>query len=183
MTSNGLGHFYGVGVGPGDPELLTLKAHRILTTSAVVCAPKRGYSADGYAYSIIKGFVDPSKQELTSHPRVAKVVSDPASYNAVRTPMELPIAREVIAAVSSARSENSPRQFSRTACPPQSVSSPTATTPPKWSPTKTAATPWMFSRKRAPARAPSRNAVLASTSASSAVGATRNTSCRLPAAR
>ncbi|MGA8086555.1 MAG: M20/M25/M40 family metallo-hydrolase [Terracidiphilus sp.] len=48
---------------------------------------------------------DPSKQELTSHPRVAKIVSDPASYNAVRTPMELPIAKEVIAAVSSARGE------------------------------------------------------------------------------
>jgi acetylornithine deacetylase/succinyl-diaminopimelate desuccinylase-like protein len=48
---------------------------------------------------------DPSKQELTSHPRVAKIVSDPASYNAVRTPMELPIAREVIAAASSARGD------------------------------------------------------------------------------
>lgn len=48
---------------------------------------------------------DPSKQELTSHPRVAKIVSDPASYNAVRTPMELPIAKEVIEAVSSARGD------------------------------------------------------------------------------
>ncbi len=64
MSANGLGHFYGVGVGPGDPELLTLKAHRILTTAAVVCAPKRNYSADGYAYSIIKDYVDTEKQEL-----------------------------------------------------------------------------------------------------------------------
>lgn len=48
---------------------------------------------------------DPSKEELTSHPRVAKIVSDPASYNAVRTPMELPIAKEVIEAVSSARGD------------------------------------------------------------------------------
>jgi len=48
---------------------------------------------------------DPSKQELTAHPRVAKIVCDPASYNAVRTPMDLPIAKEVIAAVSSARGE------------------------------------------------------------------------------
>jgi acetylornithine deacetylase/succinyl-diaminopimelate desuccinylase-like protein len=48
---------------------------------------------------------DPSKQELTSHPRVAKIVCDPASYNAVRTPMELPIAKEVIEAVSSARGD------------------------------------------------------------------------------
>jgi acetylornithine deacetylase/succinyl-diaminopimelate desuccinylase-like protein len=48
---------------------------------------------------------DASKQELTSHPRVAKIISDPASYNAVRTPMELPIAKEVIEAVSSARGD------------------------------------------------------------------------------
>jgi len=48
---------------------------------------------------------DPSKQELISHPRVAKIVADPASYNAVRTPMDLPIAREVIEAVSSARGD------------------------------------------------------------------------------
>ena len=48
---------------------------------------------------------DPSKQELISHPRVARIVSDPASYNAVRTPMDLPIAREVIEAVSSARGD------------------------------------------------------------------------------
>ncbi|MDE3202050.1 MAG: M20/M25/M40 family metallo-hydrolase [Acidobacteriota bacterium] len=46
---------------------------------------------------------DPSKQELTAHARVAKIICDPASYNAVRTPMELPMAKEVIAAVSSAR--------------------------------------------------------------------------------
>ena len=48
---------------------------------------------------------EPSKQELTSHPRVAKIVCDTASYNAVRTPMNLPIASEVIAAVQSARGD------------------------------------------------------------------------------
>src|ERR1700739_4420470 len=48
---------------------------------------------------------DPSRQELTSHSRVAKIICDPASYNAVRTPMDLPIAQEVIQAVSSARGD------------------------------------------------------------------------------
>lgn len=48
---------------------------------------------------------EPSKEELTSHPRVARIICDPASYNAVRTPMDLPIAKEVIEAVTSARSE------------------------------------------------------------------------------
>ena len=59
-----LGTFWGVGVGPGDPELITLKAHRILTQSPVVCIPKQGFSADGYSYNIVKGFLDASKQEL-----------------------------------------------------------------------------------------------------------------------
>ena len=33
------GKLYGIGVGPGDPELLTLKAHRILTHAPVVAYP------------------------------------------------------------------------------------------------------------------------------------------------
>lgn len=34
------GIFYGVGVGPGDPELLTLKAARVIEGCPVVCAPR-----------------------------------------------------------------------------------------------------------------------------------------------
>jgi acetylornithine deacetylase/succinyl-diaminopimelate desuccinylase-like protein len=47
----------------------------------------------------------PTKEILTSHPRVARVVLDQASYDAVRTPMDLPIAQEVIHAVESAHGE------------------------------------------------------------------------------
>ena len=46
---------------------------------------------------------EPTREELLGHPRVARVVTDAASYNAVRTPMDLPIAQEVIAAVRGAR--------------------------------------------------------------------------------
>ena len=34
------GIFYGVGVGPGDPELLTLKAVRLLERCPVIAAPR-----------------------------------------------------------------------------------------------------------------------------------------------
>ena len=45
----------------------------------------------------------PDNATRQAHPRVAFVYRDPVGYNAVRTPMDLPIAREVIAAVESAR--------------------------------------------------------------------------------
>ncbi|MFP5230219.1 MAG: peptidase M20, partial [Acidobacteriota bacterium] len=48
---------------------------------------------------------EPTQQILTTHPRVALILRDSASYNAVRTPMDLPIARQVIAAVQSAATE------------------------------------------------------------------------------
>ena len=45
---------------------------------------------------------EPTREILLQHPRVALAVRA-AGYNAVRTPMDLPIAREVIQAVESAR--------------------------------------------------------------------------------
>jgi acetylornithine deacetylase/succinyl-diaminopimelate desuccinylase-like protein len=45
---------------------------------------------------------EPSREVLLSHPKVAMVKRDEASYDAVRTPMDLPIAQAVIAAVESA---------------------------------------------------------------------------------
>jgi acetylornithine deacetylase/succinyl-diaminopimelate desuccinylase-like protein len=46
---------------------------------------------------------EPSRDVLLAHQRVAMVKGDDFSYDAVRTPMDLPIAKEVIAAVESAR--------------------------------------------------------------------------------
>jgi acetylornithine deacetylase/succinyl-diaminopimelate desuccinylase-like protein len=48
---------------------------------------------------------EPSQQILLEHPQVAMVVRDEAGYNAVRTPMDLPLAREVIEAVKRARKD------------------------------------------------------------------------------
>ncbi|MBM7623607.1 precorrin-2 C(20)-methyltransferase [Sporohalobacter salinus] len=47
------GRFYGVGVGPGDPELMTLKAKRILDKVDIICAPKSKAGKDSIALSIV----------------------------------------------------------------------------------------------------------------------------------
>lgn len=48
------GKLYGIGVGPGDPELLTLKALRIVKESHVIAVP--GETAqESVAYKIVKG--------------------------------------------------------------------------------------------------------------------------------
>ena len=39
------GIFYGVGVGPGDAELMTLKAQRVLRECPVLAVPNSGASA------------------------------------------------------------------------------------------------------------------------------------------
>jgi acetylornithine deacetylase/succinyl-diaminopimelate desuccinylase-like protein len=48
---------------------------------------------------------EPTREILTQHSKVALVKRDEAGYNAVRTPMDLPIAKEVIRAVESARGD------------------------------------------------------------------------------
>lgn len=46
---------------------------------------------------------EPTKEERLAHAKIAKVTVRPGSYDAVRTPMDLPIAQEVIRVVESAR--------------------------------------------------------------------------------
>lgn len=55
---------YAVGVGPGDPELLTRKAERILRQVPVICAPTASPADSSYALSIVEQFIDPSRQEV-----------------------------------------------------------------------------------------------------------------------
>ena len=46
------GTFYGVGVGPGDPELITVKALKIIKSSPVIAAPRTG-NGDMVALDIV----------------------------------------------------------------------------------------------------------------------------------
>lgn len=58
------GKLYGVGVGPGDPELLTLKAIRIIKESDIIAIPSKN-KEDCMAYKIVKGaIIDLDKKEF-----------------------------------------------------------------------------------------------------------------------
>ncbi|WP_303247405.1 precorrin-2 C(20)-methyltransferase [uncultured Methanobrevibacter sp.] len=52
------GKLYGVGVGPGDVELLTLKAAKILKTVPVICSPKSSKEKESIALSIVEPIID-----------------------------------------------------------------------------------------------------------------------------
>jgi precorrin-2/cobalt-factor-2 C20-methyltransferase len=59
------GRFYGVGVGPGDPELLTLKARNVLRRVPVIFVPKKARESESLAGSILSGLVDNPEQRIT----------------------------------------------------------------------------------------------------------------------
>lgn len=52
------GKLIGIGVGPGDAELLTVKAARVLKEADVICAPKSGKSKPSLALSIVQKYLD-----------------------------------------------------------------------------------------------------------------------------
>ncbi len=58
------GTLYVVGVGPGDPELLTLKAARILGKAPCICVPKGREEGSSLALSIAKGSVSLDGKEI-----------------------------------------------------------------------------------------------------------------------
>lgn len=57
---------YGIGVGPGDPELLTLKAHRILNEADVIFCPEKRSGAGSFAFDIIKGLLEDTKAKIVN---------------------------------------------------------------------------------------------------------------------
>ena len=58
---------YAVGVGPGDPELLTRKAERILRSADVILAPVSNLTEASVALGTIREFIDEGRQEIIVH--------------------------------------------------------------------------------------------------------------------
>ncbi|MFC0471948.1 precorrin-2 C(20)-methyltransferase [Halalkalibacter kiskunsagensis] len=58
------GTLYGLGVGPGDPELLTIKAFRKLKEADVIAYPKKRKGSKSYAHRIIDVYITPGEKEM-----------------------------------------------------------------------------------------------------------------------
>lgn len=70
------GKLYGIGVGPGDPELLTLKALRLIRENEVIAVPGNE-TTKSVAYQIVKGAYD-ALDEKTLIPVAMPMTKDPA---------------------------------------------------------------------------------------------------------
>ncbi|AXN41132.1 precorrin-2 C(20)-methyltransferase [Peribacillus butanolivorans] len=59
-----LGTLYGLGVGPGDPELITVKAFRVIQESPVIAYPKKRKGSKSYAHRIVEVYIRPEEKEM-----------------------------------------------------------------------------------------------------------------------
>ncbi|MFI8496188.1 precorrin-2 C(20)-methyltransferase [Peribacillus butanolivorans] len=59
-----LGTLFGLGVGPGDPELITVKAFRVIQESPVIAYPKKRKGSKSYAHRIVEVYIRPEEKEM-----------------------------------------------------------------------------------------------------------------------
>ncbi|PCE22096.1 precorrin-2 C(20)-methyltransferase [Paraburkholderia acidicola] len=77
------GRLFGIGVGPGDPELLTLKAVRLLQAAPVV-AYFVAKGKKGNAYGIVEAHLDDTQLHLPLvYPVTTEALEPPQSYEAI----------------------------------------------------------------------------------------------------
>ncbi|MBZ4645481.1 MAG: precorrin-2/cobalt-factor-2 C20-methyltransferase [Petroclostridium sp.] len=67
------GKFYGIGVGPGDAELVTLKAKRLLDECEIIVAPKTAMEKQSVALNIVKPL-------LADHKKIIELIF-PMTYD------------------------------------------------------------------------------------------------------
>ncbi|MFZ5969175.1 MAG: cobalt-factor II C(20)-methyltransferase [Bacillota bacterium] len=58
---------YGIGTGPGDSSLLTLKAVKILESIDVIFTPEAKKGGDSLALSIVKDYINPKAEIIQKH--------------------------------------------------------------------------------------------------------------------
>ncbi len=75
-----LGRLSVIGIGPGDPELLTLKAVKIIKGSNVLCVPKGRAEGVSLALSIVEQAVDlDGKEIIEAHFPMKKTMKEKGS--------------------------------------------------------------------------------------------------------
>jgi precorrin-2/cobalt-factor-2 C20-methyltransferase len=62
------GTLYGLGLGPGDPELITLKALRVLERVPILLAPSRSADQASYALRIAAPYLDERRHQIVRLP-------------------------------------------------------------------------------------------------------------------
>ena len=88
MGRPGKGRLLGLGVGPGDPELITLKALRLLKAAPVVgyfvAKAKANVGQGGNAFGIIEAHLEDSQQRLPLvYPVTTEKLEPPLTYEGV----------------------------------------------------------------------------------------------------
>jgi precorrin-2/cobalt-factor-2 C20-methyltransferase len=86
------GRLFGIGVGPGDPELLTLKALRLLRAAPVVAypAPEQG---DSFARSIVATWLDVGQREIAIRIPMRPAPPPAAIYDAAAAELAIALDR------------------------------------------------------------------------------------------
>ena len=75
------GKLYGVGVGPGDPELITRKAERVIREADIVAVPDKG-SGEKTALNIVADLVEGKELLLCGAPMTRDPAALEAAYSA-----------------------------------------------------------------------------------------------------
>ncbi len=79
------GKLYGIGVGPGDPELLTMKAVRIIQSCDVVIAPSAMAGGESIALEITKEYIPEGTKTQILHFPMGKNNREEKIYAAYQT--------------------------------------------------------------------------------------------------
>lgn len=79
------GTLYGVGVGPGGEELLTLKAVRVIENCDVIIAPSAKAGGVSIAYETAKNFIKDNQEVVISHFPMGKPDKEEKVYDAFKT--------------------------------------------------------------------------------------------------
>jgi precorrin-2/cobalt-factor-2 C20-methyltransferase len=70
------GKLFGVGVGPGNPQLVTIKASQVLMTADVICAPKASPKKPSLALKTVKDIIQSSSKRREIIELVYPMVKD-----------------------------------------------------------------------------------------------------------